>query len=465
MLFSSVTFLFYFLPLALAVYYGALQFGLRRANFVLFVLSLFFYFWGEREYIVLFLGSISFNYFIAWLLSRVTSCRRALFIGGLAVNLGALAYFKYAGFIVADIGAILGLDHNKDLFKSIRLPLGISFFTFHGLSYLFDIYRGTVRFRPGKINMGLYIALFPQLIAGPIVRYKEIANQFEDRNHTVDKFIDGIYRFVIGLAKKVLIADQLGVIADYVFGLSADRLTPSVAWCGIISYTLQIYFDFSGYSDMAIGLAKMFGFSFPENFNLPYTARSIRDFWQRWHITLSNWFRDYLYIPLGGNRGSARSTACNLSIVFVLCGLWHGASWNFVIWGALHGFFIALERGRFGELINRLPVLLQRCYAILIVMLLWVPFRAETLSASVAFWQALFGLTDISVTDTYLVAFVGVRKLLTFALAIFFSLGLYTHIVFPAKRFLRPVATALLFILALAEIASGSYSPFIYFRF
>jgi alginate O-acetyltransferase complex protein AlgI len=465
MLFSSITFLFYFLPLALLIYYATLKVSLKAANAALLILSLFFYFWGEREYIVLFLISISGNYIIARRLSNTPRHKKLIFVLGVALNLGALAYFKYAGFLVSEISAAFGIVPKQNLFESIRLPLGISFFTFHGLSYLFDIYRGTVKFRPGKVNIGLYIALFPQLIAGPIVRYKEISTQFDNRQHSAGLFTNGIARFVVGLAKKVLVADQLGFIADYIFGLPADRLGFGVAWLGIISYTLQIYFDFSGYSDMAIGLAKMFGFSFPENFNMPYTARSIRDFWQRWHISLSNWFRDYLYIPLGGNRGSSYQTARNLCVVFLLCGLWHGASWNFIIWGGLHGLFIALERGRFGGLVARMPIVAQRCYAMFIVVMLWVPFRAESLRETAVFWNALFDLYSVVPVDTYLFTFMGTRKLLTLLLAVFLALGLCRGFKNPAAMVMRPAMLVLLFMLALAEIASGSYSPFIYFRF
>jgi alginate O-acetyltransferase complex protein AlgI len=465
MVFNSITFLCYFLPLSLLLYYGALRVSLKAANATLFLLSLLLYFWGEREYLALFLASMLVNYVLACCLAWQQRWRKAFFIIGVALNLGTLAFFKYAGFLADTVYAAIGGDRVPDFFHSIRLPLGISFFTFHGLSYLFDIYRGAVQFRAGVVKMGLYIALFPQLIAGPIVRYKEIAAQFDSREHRVDKFLDGIFRFIIGLAKKVLIANQVGAFADYAFTLPADRLGTFAAWTGLVSYTLQIYFDFSGYSDMAIGLGKMFGFVLPENFKTPYAARSVRDFWQRWHITLSTWFRDYLYIPLGGNRGSSLQTARNLCVVFFLCGLWHGASWNFVLWGILHGLFISLERGRFGHVVSALPLSLQHLYTLLVVMLLWVPFRADTLPQSVFFYQALFGAPVAGAVDPYLVVYLKTQVALTIALGIFLASGVASTRRLPEMPMIRVAIAATLLILCFSEIAAGSYNPFIYFRF
>jgi alginate O-acetyltransferase complex protein AlgI len=465
MVFNSITFLCYFLPCSLLLYYGALRINLQAANLALFVLSLLLYFWGEREYLCLFLASILVNYALACCLARQHKWRKVVFTLGVIINLGTLAFFKYASFFAEVVYAALGSNRVPEFFHSIRLPLGISFFTFHGVSYLFDIYRGTVQFRTGFVRMGLYIALFPQLIAGPIVRYKEIAAQFDAREHRVEKFLEGIFRFIIGLAKKVLIANQVGSFADYAFSLPAERLGTFAAWVGLVSYTLQIYFDFSGYSDMAIGLGKMFGFALPENFRTPYAAKSVREFWQRWHITLSSWFRDYLYIPLGGNRGSEWQTARNLCLVFLLCGLWHGASWNFVLWGALHGVFISLERGRFGRALSAWPIAPQNLYTMLVVMLLWVPFRAETLQQTAAFYQALLGMPVAGAVDPYLVVYLKAQVGVMIALGALFSSGLPARIRFSLMPIVKAVVALALLILCFSEIAAGSYNPFIYFRF
>ena len=468
MVFSSPSFLFYFFPLTLLGYFFALRLSLQAANIFLLIASLVFYAWGELHFLPLFLCSILFNYGLAWLLSsfkpleiRQQRIRLILFITGLAINLGTLVFFKYGGFFATLLEPIFGSQSLTATLKAIRLPLGISFFTFHGLSYLFDVYRGTIPFRRGIVNLGLYIALFPQLIAGPIVRYKEIFGQFLEREHSASRFSEGAYRFVIGLSKKILVANQLATVADFSFSLPAEQLDVFSAWIGMVCYSLQIYFDFSGYSDMAIGLAAMFGFQFPENFRLPYTAKSIREFWQRWHISLSGWFRDYLYIPLGGNRGTPLQTARNLITVFFLCGLWHGASWNFIIWGLLHGAFLSLERTGFGEMLDASSMVIRRAYTLLVVMFLWVPFRADTLQESWCYWRALLAIETPSVSDPYLFLKLTNQVSIALVIAILFGLGMKL----PSRGFFRPVMAALLLLLSLSEVAAGSYSPFIYFRF
>src|ERR1700722_4779741 len=339
MVFSSPIFLFLFLPIVLA---GCLLPSLRLRNLWLLIFSILFYAWGEVGFVGLMLGSTLINYFLGRWVEKETDERRRRWAVGVAIalNLGLLGIFKYTNFAVHNLNAILGMLGAKPVVvRDVRLPIGISFFTFHAISYVMDIYRRKWTSAKNPADVALYIFFFPQLIAGPILRWNAIAPQIANRQQTIDRFAKGIRRFAEGLAKKVIIANAVAVPADAIFGLSANwhDLTMATAWVGAICYMLQIYFDFSGYSDMAIGLGMMFGFEFMENFNYPYVAQSIRDFWRCWHISLSSWFRDYLYIPLGGNRCSSPRNYLNLVVVFLLCGLWHGASWTFVIWGLYHG--------------------------------------------------------------------------------------------------------------------------------
>ncbi|MCA8923022.1 MAG: MBOAT family protein, partial [Planctomycetes bacterium] len=378
MVFSSTFFLFFFLP-ALLVFYGAAR-SLRLRNAVLLVASLAFYAWGELGYVFLLLGSIGANYgFGLWIAGAVErgAARRALVVA-VATNLGLLGVVKYTHMFVGWAGVALGAlgVAQVDPMPPLHLPLGISFFTFQALSYVIDVYRGVVPAQRSPWKLALYVSLFPQLIAGPIVRYADLAAELDARSVTTADVAAGARRFVVGLGKKVLIANALSVPADRIFALPAEQLGLEVAWLGIACYTLQIYFDFSGYSDMAIGLGRMFGFHFLENFDYPYVSRSIREFWRRWHISLSTWFRDYLYIPLGGNQGSATRTYVNLVLVFALCGLWHGASLTFVAWGLFHGVFLVGERLAAGKV--RAPRLLQHLYVLVAVMVGWVLFRAES---------------------------------------------------------------------------------------
>ncbi|MDP3479070.1 MAG: MBOAT family O-acyltransferase [Desulfoprunum sp.] len=366
----------------------------------------------------------------------------------------------------------------------MHLPAGISFFTFQSLSYLIDVYRRTTLPQGNIVHLGLYIALFPQLIAGPIVRYHDVAQQILKRYVHIEMFAEGIERFIWGLSKKVLIANPLGKMADIIFSQPVENLSSPVAWLGISSYTLQIYFDFSGYSDMAIGLGKMFGFTFLENFNYPYVSRTLREFWTRWHISLSTWFRDYLYIPLGGNRGSAARTAFNLITVFFLCGLWHGASWNFVIWGLFHGTFLLLERGRFGRFLKNLPQPLLHIYVLLVVMVAWVFFRAETVSQALVFLQKMFDFSLQNRLSPDVLTHLTSHFFVVFVLAVVFSLPVRQALAKIAKtgfpvgsgyaqgRVVAPLAQGLtigmyftILLLVTMNLATGSYNPFIYFRF
>ncbi len=392
MLFSAAIFLFLFLPVLLALYFLSPRW-LR--NLLLLIASLLFYIWGEKTYIIVLLSTIGMNYTFGLCLDRLQTARGRRLTLALAVvaNLGLLGTFKYAVFLISNLNTVLTALHFAPVrVPGIHLPLGISFFTFHALSYVIDIYRGEVRALKNPITFALYISFFPQSIAGPIVRYSDLATQLVKRTVNREGFAEGTRRFIFGLSKKMLIANTLAAPADAIFKLPSEALTAGLAWLGIVCYTLQIYFDFSGYSDMAIGLAKMFGFDFKENFNYPYVSRSITEFWRRWHMSLSSWFRDYLYIPLGGNRHGTARTYFNLVTIFFLCGLWHGASWAFVAWGLYHGGFLVLERMKFGRLLEASPALVRYGYTLLIVMVGWVFFRAETFTSAASYLMAMAGL-------------------------------------------------------------------------
>src|SRR6185312_3318232 len=363
--FSSITFLFYFLPIFLALYF--ITPSIRGKNLVTLLFSLVFYAWGEPRFIVVLLISIAFNFLAALAIDdREGPARRFALAVAVAGNLLVLAIFKYANFVtanLADLAAPLGL---RVATTSIHLPLGISFFTFHSLSYVIDVYRRRFRANPDPVQVAFYIALFPQLVAGPIVRYKTVARQLRARRHTLSDASAGTRIFILGLAQKVLIADPLAQLVEVVFD-HTPHPSMTEAWTGLLAYTIQIYFDFAGYSNMAIGLGLVLGFTFPRNFRLPYTSLSITEFWRRWHMSLSAWLRDYLYIPLGGSRVGTLRTYRNLLTVFLLCGFWHGANWTFVLWGAWHGSFLILERLRFGRILANLVPPIRWVYATLVV--------------------------------------------------------------------------------------------------
>jgi len=415
MIFSSPIFLFLFLPTVLALYF------LNRKTFrnlFLLVASLFFYSWGEQYLVWIVITSTLIDYLAGLIISGGfsggeirqlepgaprTTLQKFGLVASICSNLAFLGFFKYFNFGLAGFNAIVPASWGFHHVAKIALPIGISFYTFQSMSYTIDVYRGQVRATRRFIDFACYVTLFPQLVAGPIVRYRDIAEQLVERTVDREGFAWGAKRFIIGLGKKVLIANVVAVPADKIFGVTdlfgrmvtpgvpLDELTAPVAWLAVVCYTLQIYFDFSGYSDMAIGLGRMFGFRFLENFNFPYISRSIREFWRRWHISLSTWFRDYLYIPLGGSRSSKRRTYLNLVIVFFLCGLWHGAAWTFVVWGLYHGCFLVLERLGLEQGIRRLWRPLRHVYVLLIVMVGWVLFRSETFSQAVAMLGAMVG--------------------------------------------------------------------------
>ncbi len=471
MVFSSTTFLFVFLPVVLLGH--ALLRGIPGRNIFLLAFSLLFYAWGEGWGLILMLCSITLNYASGLLIERQPTHARRWLIMALIVNLGLLVGFKYANFLVDNLNTVLLWNSLPTLYLApVHLPVGISFFTFQALSYVVDVYRGETPAQRNPLRIALYISLFPQLIAGPIVRYVDVRDQMDRRRVSADDFALGIERFIVGLAKKILLADTLGYTADKLFEAPADALGSSAAWLGVVCYAFQIYFDFSGYSDMAIGMGRMLGFHFLENFRFPYFATSVQDFWRRWHISLSTWFRDYLYIPLGGNRRGETRTFVNLLIVFFLCGLWHGASWNFVIWGLFHGVFLILERSPLGRLLEKLPLLIRHAYLILTVLIGWVFFRAENLAQALDYLKAMFGAN--TAPTYYAGLFLNIETILTLAAAAFLSLPYYARLAarIEAQSFgmqwpglIHRSALIGLFALSLITLINSTYNPFIYFRF
>lgn len=479
MVFSSTIFLFVFLPLTLAFY--ALTPRPAR-NAMLLTASLFFYAWGELGYIVIMLGSTTTNYgFGLWIASAPERSRpRRLRLGlAVAANLGLLLYFKYAPFLVTNLNILLAAVGSPTLpLPDVHLPLGISFFTFQAISYVVDVARGTVRVQRNLADIALYIALFPQLIAGPIVRYQDVADQIQRRTVTLDLFASGVRLFVVGLAKKVLLANPLGEPADAIFNSPALALPPSVAWLGLFLFFLQLYFDFSGYSDMAIGLGRMFGFRFLPNFHYPYISKSLTEFWQRWHISLSTWFRDYLFLPLGGYRGSKLRSYLHLLIVFVLCGLWHGASWNFLFFGLYQGAFLVFERLVRIRKIHGFQFPLGNLYFLFALMTSMVFFRTDTLPHALDFFRALFGFSHplplVYQTASYftpellIILFCAVVGSLPIAPWISRRIAaIETHfpIGFSVRQGMILLLMTALFVWSSMKLAAGTHNPFIYFRF
>jgi alginate O-acetyltransferase complex protein AlgI len=479
MVFSSPVFLFAFLPCVLLLF-ALVPRTLRTP--LLFAASLLFYAWGETVYVAYLVVSVFANHALGLLLGRAASVRgrKGVLATGVVLNLAALAWFKYAGFLGANANALLaalGLPALPAV--APHLPIGISFITFEAISYLMDVYRGAIAPQRNPIHVGFFMSFFPHLIAGPVLRFANVAGPLHRPTVTLERFASGVERFTLGLAKKVLVANTVARAADAAFELPPGGLTLGAAWVGVVCYTIQIYFDFSGYTDMAIGLGRMFGFELPRNFDRPYAAISIRDFWRRWHITLSTWFRDYLYIPMGGNRVSRARQIANLFTVFLLCGLWHGASWNFVAWGAFHGAFLAFERLRFGDAVAALPRPLRHAYAMAVVMAGWVFFRSETMAQA---WSVLRALTGFGVARASLdgswwnlvdpatglaVALAIPRAVLPVAAwqeAIRARLAPRRVRLF-AWELAGAAACSLLFVASVASLASGTYNPFIYFRF
>jgi alginate O-acetyltransferase complex protein AlgI len=473
MVFSSSLFLLYFLPGFLIIYYLLPQ---SAKNVFTLLASIFFYSWGAPDFIFLVLGSIVIDfYLIGALENRERRARRLLLTLSVILNVGLLGYFKYANFFVENVNEILaafGARHVQ--WTSVALPIGISFFTFQKLTYSVDVYRGVHAPLKKVTDYAMYILMFPQLIAGPIVRFHEIADQIVDRrkNENLNNRLTGFFRFTIGLGKKVLIANVLGEQVDLIFGTEGLHFNTATAWLGVLAYAFQIYFDFSGYSDMAIGIGRMIGFRFPENFSNPYISQSITEFWRRWHITLGRFMRDYLYIPLGGSRVSMRRLYFNLWVVFLISGLWHGAAWNFVIWGAFHGLFLVLDRIFLLKFFNAIGKIPSIAITFFISMIGWVLFRADTTAMAWKYLGRMF-VFDFSGDDTDL----NVKFFTILGVAVFFSFwgGVRKIEAWQEKLFMEgksgPVLTGMitvsivLFFICLGSITSSGFNPFIYFRF
>ena len=473
MVFSSLLFLFRFLPAVLLLYYIAPR---KIRNLVLFLFSLLFYAWGEPKYVFLMLFSITMDFFMGQMVAKSKArnnrkaAKRFLTIS-IVVNLSILAFFKYADFIIGTINNVAGLSLPM---LSIPLPIGISFFTFQTMSYVIDVYKGATKVQKNWVNYGTYVSMFPQLIAGPIVQYKTIAEQMEHRKENASDFAEGIHRFLLGMGKKVLLANTIGLLCDAVMALEITQVPVLTAWLGAIAYTFPIYFDFSGDSDMAIGLGKMFGFHFLENFNYPYISRSITEFWRRWHISLSSWFKEYVYIPLGGNRRGVLLQARNILVVWMLTGIWHGASWNYVLWGVYYGILLMLEKFLLKPVLKHLPGVLQNVYTMVLVIFGWVLFKCEDLSYCFSYLKAMVGGFHagwIGRESMYLLRNYGALLVIL----------LFGCTMIPKKighritgKFgetswiglvLRIVWYGGIFLISLAYLVDATYNPFLYFRF
>lgn len=468
MLFTSPVFIFLFLPFTLALYY--ILKGYRKAqNIILLAVSIIFYAWGEPEFVKLLMLSIVFNWLSAIIVDHLKNTPPLVYLTlffMLAGNLGLLFYFKYLSFT-------LNILNKSDLFDfntpNIILPIGISFFTFQAISYVIDVYRGDGKVQKNPLNVGLYITLFPQLIAGPIVRYETVADEIKNRNENIYDFSSGVYRFMIGFSKKVLLSNTMGYIADLAFGLKSDSLTAGMAWLGAVSYTFQIFYDFSGYSDMAIGLGKMFGFHYLENFNYPYSATSITDFWRKWHISLSSWFRDYVYIPLGGSRKGRFRTIFNLFIVWSLTGLWHGANFTFIIWGLMYFFLLVLEKfTAIGDFFKN-HLIAGWAWTILFVIIGWVFFRAESVTQAAGYIQAMFGgnFSAVNFKTVILIKEYVIFFILAFLLSFPFNRIKYVKILSTNSmiEIIKGTCIVVLFFISIIYILNSTYNPFIYFNF
>jgi alginate O-acetyltransferase complex protein AlgI len=480
MVFSSFIFLFFFLPAFLACYFMS---SARWKNTVVLLWSYVFYAWGAPNIVPLFFLSCVIDYFLSRGIARYYEkllWRRFLLVCSLALNLGALLYFKYSNFFVGELNNLIQSTGGQAIaWTAVVLPIGISFFTFHKISYIVDVYRGTVKPSRSFIDYALYIALFPQLIAGPIIRYYDIAVQITSRQHDLDSVLYGAYRFCLGLGKKVLIADSMAQVVQNIFELHPEALSSSRAWLGAVCYAYQIYFDFSGYSDMAIGLGRIMGFRFLENFNMPYIAQNFTEFWRRWHISLSNWMRDYLYIPLGGNRVSPLRTYLNLWIVFILSGFWHGASWNFVVWGIYHGFFLAMDKLFWLEKSKQLGKILNMLITFVLVLFGWVLFRSQTLAQGFVYLEHMLCFWSYGSVPIYVprASIIHNRAIIIFIIA---SVAAFAPAWNGWSRLaekaatkigelqlvsLRFAASFVLLVFCALTLATTNFSPFIYFRF
>ncbi len=467
MVFSSLVFLFMFMPLIIILYYISKD---KYKNYILLVASMFFYAWGEPTYIVIMLISIISNFLFGKLVSieNEDKIRKKWVFVSVLFNIGMLGVFKYTGFFIDNINSVFSSNIAN---PGISLPLGISFFTFQAMSYVIDVYREDAKVQKNVFDMALYISLFPQLVAGPIVRYQTVADQIIEREHTLDKFSNGVSRFIIGLSKKVFLANGLGMLADTTFATNISDLTIASSWLGIIAYSLQIYFDFSGYSDMAIGLGNMFGFEFLENFNYPYISKSASEFWRRWHISLGSWFKDYVYIPLGGSRKGKVRPYINLFIVWFLTGLWHGASWTFIAWGLYFGVLIAMEKAFLEKILMKMWSPIRHIYLILVVMIGWVFFRADTFGYAFEYLGSLFGFSGQALYDNQTLRYI-IDYGYILVIAILGSVPLLKNIInrISIKEtngyyIIKSAILMTLFVIIAIKLVNSTYNPFLYFRF
>ena len=464
MVFSKPIFLFGFLPIVLLLYYIAPR---KFKNFVLLFMSLIFYAWGEPKLLLLMVFTIFVDYTAGLFINKYSNkpvTSKIIFVATLVINLALLGIFKYANFVIDSINSVVG---GKFDLLEISLPIGISFYTFQALSYVIDVYKKVVPVEKNLLNFTTYVVLFPQLIAGPIVQYKTVANELSKRQETVELLSEGIWRFAVGLAKKVIIANQIGAIWTEIHS-TPELLTAGKAWIGALAFTFQIYFDFSGYSDMAIGLGKMFGFNFLENFNYPYISKSITEFWRRWHISLGTWFKEYVYIPLGGNRKGLIRQIFNILIVWMLTGLWHGASWNFVIWGLYFGLILVLEKAFLLKILQKTHAFFAHLYSLLLIIFGWVIFECGTTSEIICFFKGMFGI-GVSLWNeetTYILC----NSLLIFILAAICSTQIGKSIKEKLSGkfkndYWKCATVAILLLLSVMFLAGDSYNPFLYFRF
>lgn len=471
MVFSSVLFLFRFLPIFMICYFLVPR---KMKNLVLFLGSLVFYAWGEPVYIFLMLFSTISDYVWGRLIEeyRGKDHSRIFLLCSIGINLFILGFFKYADFLMQTVNAVFGTSIP---FLNLPLPIGISFYTFQTMSYVIDVYRGDTKAQRNILQFGVYVTMFPQLIAGPILKYHQVERYLQDRRTDLDAISYGAKRFVTGLAKKVLLANNLGLLWKQVTELGTDQMSVLMAWLGIAAFALQIYFDFSGYSDMAIGLGAVLGFHFLENFNYPYVATSVKDFWHRWHISLSTWFKEYVYIPLGGNRKGLPRQLFNILVVWMLTGIWHGAGWNFLFWGLWFALFLILEKLFLGEVLESVPKVFGRVYTLAVVLISWVFFALESPGEILAYLQAMFGMNGVGPVNS-LAMFLSNEYLVLLVIALVACLPLGSRLVHALKssktgpamalyRLGEKVIPAVLLLLSVAYIVDASYNPFLYFRF
>ena len=469
MVFSSLTFMFIFLPIVLIVYYIAPK---QLKNLFILISGLIFYAWGEPLYVLVMIASTLIDYTAGLLIYKFddkNAVRRLCLIVSLVMNLGLLGVFKYGGFVLENIDAVFGTTF-YDPQHVLPLPIGISFFTFQSMSYTIDMYMRKIKVQKNPISFAAFVTLFPQIVAGPIVRYDDIAAELDDRTINLDCLYEGIIKFITGLGKKVLIANNIGMLWTTVKGFETGELSVLTAWIGIIAYTFQIYFDFSGYSDMAIGLGKMMGFNFPQNFNYPYQSKSISEFWRRWHITLGAWFKSYVYFPLGGSRKGMKRTVFNLAVVWLLTGIWHGASWNFILWGVLYGVVIILEKLFLGKILDRIPSFFSWLYTMLLVVLGWVLFDTANLPTAFGYMGSMFGGTGILFDDQGLYLLKNYAVMLV--VAAFACTDAFKKLIEWAKtkipvviNYSTPIAKFAILVFSTAYLANATYNPFLYFNF